>query len=370
MRVGRPGRTKAFYVRRVGAVVRLGAFTVVDAYPDRPGGDAGRVADVVRLAEAVEAAGLSSLWVAEHHFHAGGVCPSPPVVLAACGMRTRTIRLGSLVSVLPFHRPVDVAEEYALLDRLLDGRLNLGVGSGYLASEFAGFGVDPADKRARFDAALATVLEAFAGKPIRAGGENAPPVRLNVLPVQQPHPPVWVAVQRREAIPHIARQGRSIALIPYATVDGLDDLAAEIDDYRRALPPEVRGEVAVAVHVYAGARVGLAREAFRRYVQSRLATGSTFLEQKSRDRPHHATPEAIEESGLVLFGSPADVVRRMDRFARIGVDELLGIFDFGGLPAEEVASSVRAVGEARGGITVREASGAPAVRRGRPRPSG
>ena len=327
--------------------MRLGAFTVVDSYPDRPGADLERLNDVVRLAEVAETAGLSSFWVAEHHFHAGGICPSPPVMLAACGMRTRTIRLGSLVSVLPFHRPVDLAEEYALVDRLLGGRLNLGVGSGYIASEFAGYGLDPADKRRRFDLALETMLEAFAGRPVRAGGEGSTPSRLNVLPVQKPHPPLWIAVQRREAIPHVARRGASVALIPYATVDTLDELATEIDDYRRALPSGVTGEVAVALHVYAGDRAGRAREAFRRYVQSRLETGSTSLERKSRDRPAHATPEAIEQSGFALFGTPAEVVQGMDRFARIGVDELLGIFDFGGLAQEEVVRSIRAVGEAR-----------------------
>jgi alkanesulfonate monooxygenase SsuD/methylene tetrahydromethanopterin reductase-like flavin-dependent oxidoreductase (luciferase family) len=321
---------------------------VADAYPDRPDGEVGRIAEVVQLAEEVEAAGLSSLWVAEHHFHAVGVCPSPPVLLAACGMRTRRIRLGSMVSVLPFHRPIDIAEEYALVDRLIGGRLNLGVGSGYLASEFAGFGLDPADKRALFDAALETVREAFAGRPIRAGGLTATPVALNVRPVQRPHPPIWIAVQRREAIPHVARQGASLALIPYATVDQMDELVEEIAEYRRALPAGVRGEVAAAVHLYAGPQVGPARKAFDRYIRSRLGTGSTFLERKARDRPEQATPEAIERSGFALFGPATELVPRMEAFARIGVDELLGIFDFGGLPYEEVARSVRAVGEAWG----------------------
>jgi len=326
--------------------VRLGAFTVVDAYPDAPAGGADRVVEVVRLAEAVEAAGLSSLWVAEHHFRGGGGCPSPPVLLAACGLRTRTIRLGSLVSVLPFHRPVDLAEEYALVDRLTGGRLNLGVGSGYLASEFEGFGVDPSEKRPLFDAGLRTLREAFAGRPVRVGGPGSPPVQLNVVPVQQPHPPLWIAVQRREAIPFVARQGASLALIPYATVDDLGQLAEEIAEYRAALPTGTRGEVAVAMHLYAGGRLALARAAFERYIRSRLESGSTFLERKTHERPAHATPESIERSGLALFGPGPEVVARMGELSRIGVDELLGIFDFGGLPSDEVARSVAAVGAA------------------------
>ena len=326
--------------------MRLGAFTVVDAYPDRPGGAADRVNEVVRLAETAEEAGLTSLWVAEHHFNDSGVCPSPPVLLAACGMRTRSLRLGSLVSVLPLHRPVDVAEEYALLDRLLGGRLNLGVGSGYLASELAGFGIDPSEKRARFDAALATVLGGLAGEAIHAGGEATPPVRLNVVPVQRPHPPLWVAVQRSEAMVQVARRGLAVALIPYATVDDVDALAGQIAEYRKALPAGAHGEVAVALHLYGGEKLALAREAFHRYVQTRLQTGSTFLQRKTAAHPEHASPEAIERNGLALFGSGEEVAKRLERFARIGVDDLLGIFDFGGIPPEEVSRSVRAVGEA------------------------
>ncbi len=326
--------------------MRLGAFTVVDV-PAEPAPDsANRALQVVGLAEAVEQAGLSSLWVAEHHFEGGGACPSPPVLLAACGMRTRRIRLGSLVSVLPFHRPVDLAEEYALLDRLLEGRLNLGIGSGYLASEFAGYGLDPGEKRERFDAALSNLREAFAGRPIQAGGPSVPPVRLNVTPVQRPHPPLWVAVQRREALPHVARQGLSVALIPYATVASLDELAEVIREYREASPPGAKTEVVAAVHLYAGAEVAAAQAAFRRYVDSRLRTGSTFLVRKTRDHPEHADPEALERSGLALFGRPDEVVQRAAAFERAGVDELLGIFDFGGLPPRVVDESVRAVGAA------------------------
>ncbi len=325
--------------------MRLGLFTVVDQDPRGTGDLGDKLAAVVRLAETAERAGLSSFWVAEHHFQGGGACPAPAVVLAACGARTRTLRLGSLVSVLPFHRPVDLAEEYAVLDRLLGGRLNLGVGSGYIPVEFEGFGLDPAEKRERFDAALAFLLDAFAGQPVPAA-PGAPAVRLNVRPVQSPHPPIWVAVQRREAIPHVARKGLGLALIPYATVDSLPALGEEIAEYRAALPGGIRGRVAVAVHVYAGERPARGREALQRYIDGRLAAGSPSLERKSEDRPHHASPEGLERSGLVAFGSPKEVVDRLRRFAALGVDDLLGIFDFGGLPEAEVAASVLAVGQA------------------------
>jgi alkanesulfonate monooxygenase SsuD/methylene tetrahydromethanopterin reductase-like flavin-dependent oxidoreductase (luciferase family) len=324
--------------------VKLSAFTVVDALPPEVAGDRDRYAEVLSLAEAAEAGGLSALWVAEHHFQEGGLCPSPPVLLAACGARTRRLRLGVLVSVLPFHRPVDVAEEYALLDRITGGRLNLGLGSGYIPAELDGFGVDPATKRERFDAAYTAVLAALEGREITVDAPSARPVRLNVRPAQQPRPPVWIAVQRREAIPFVARRGCSVALIPYATVQDLDELGEEIHEFRAALPAGVTAEVAVGVHLYAGADPNGARAALRRYLDSRLKTQSAFYAQKVAQHPEHASVRTLEDRGLALLGEPSEVVRGLGRFARLGVDEVLGIFDFGGLTAEDVARSVAALG--------------------------
>jgi len=323
--------------------VRLSAFTVVDAYPVT--NEEHRLREVVELAATADEAGLHALWIAEHHFHAGGVCPSPPVLLAACGERTHSLRLGALVSVLPFHSPIEIAEQYAMVDRLLGGRLNLGVGSGYLAAEFEGFGIDLATKRERFDENLATVRRALAGEEVRAPGPLAKPVRLNVRPVQTPHPPLWIAVQRREAIPHVARFGASVALIPYATVAGLEELAQEIAEYRAAAPAGFRGEVSVGLHLYAGPHPDHARPALQRYLDSRLATQSAFYQEKVRKDPRHANASAIEEAGWALFGSPEEVARRLRAFEAVGVDEVLGIFDFGALAFDEVAASIRALGK-------------------------
>jgi alkanesulfonate monooxygenase SsuD/methylene tetrahydromethanopterin reductase-like flavin-dependent oxidoreductase (luciferase family) len=322
--------------------VRLSAFTVVDEYPSDPPAD--RLLEVVGLGEAAEAAGLSTLWVAEHHFHSGGVAPSPPVLLAALGARTRRLRLGALVSVLPFHSPVELAEQYAMVDRLLAGRLNLGVGSGYIPLEFEGFGVDPGEKRERFDRAFDTLLAALEGKEVRSEGTRSVPVRINVRPVQRPHPPIWIAVQRREAIPFVARRGVSLALVPYATLSSWNELADEVREYRAHVPTGIRGEVAAALHLYAGPHPERARHALQRYLDSRLATQSAFYQEKVRKDPSHANAATIEKSGWALFGSAREVAEGLRSFASTGVDEVLGIFDFGGLPSDVVRESVRALG--------------------------
>jgi len=322
--------------------VRLSAFTVVDEYASEPSSN--RLLEVIGLAEAAEQAGLSTVWVAEHHFHSGGVVPSPPVLLAALGARTRRIRLGALVSVLPFHRPIELAEQYAMVDRLLEGRLNLGVGSGYIPLEFDGFGIDPGEKRERFDRALDTMLAAFEGQEVRSEGPRSVPVRINVRPVQRPHPPIWIAVQRREAIPFVARRGASLALVPYATLTDRSELSDEVREYRAHLANGARGEVAAALHLYAGPHPEQARQALQRYLDSRLATQSAFYQEKVRRVPSHASAASIEGSGWALFGSAREVANGLRAFAATGVDEVLGIFDFGGLPASEVRESIRALG--------------------------
>lgn len=319
-------------------------FTVADEYPELVAVADDRLAQVVALAEAADRAHWDTLWVAEHHFHDGGVCPVPAVLLAACGARTHRVNLGVLVSVLPFHAAVEVAEQLAMVDRLSGGRLRMGFGSGYLPSELESFGVTAEGKRALFDRRYDTVLAALRGEPFSADEGTAPPVQLNVRTVQRPTPPVWIAVQRPEAIPFVARRGAALALVPYATVPGVPELAAQIRDYRAHLPPGVAGHVSVALHLYAGDDPEVARRALQRYIDSRLAHRSTHLTAKVAKDADHATAASVERQGFALFGPAPEVAERLEAFRAIGVDEVLGMVDFGGLPPAVAARTVAELG--------------------------
>ncbi len=323
----------------------LSAFSILDSYPEFEDGGRDRYRELLDLAPRLEGAGFRALWVAEHHFHPGGACPTPPVLLAAAGERSRLLRFGVMVSVLPFHSSVDVAEQYALLDRLLEGRLDLGLGSGYLPQEFEGFGIDPATKRERFDRGLDELLALWRGEPVAAGGA---PVRLNVLPSQRPHPPYWIAAQRREAVPFVARRGANLGLVPYATVSSLEELRGVIGEYRSALPEGRNGRVSAALHLYAGPEPERARHALERFLETRRSTQSTFYLEKSRRDPHAAGVAGLESSGLAILDRPRDAIARLEEFRATGVDEVLAILDFGGLPAPLVGASVQALAPAAG----------------------
>ena len=318
--------------------MRFGVFSVVDHYPAELPRTSGQFfGELLEQAEAAEQLGFDSFWVAEHHFHEYGAIPSPAVWLAAAAQRTRRIRLGSAVVVLPFRNPLQVAEDYAMVDVLSGGRLNLGVGSGYLRHEFEGFGVRVEDKRERFDEALDVVLRAWTGERFSYDGRfhTVRDVRLNVVPVQRPRPPVWIAVLRNEAAPHVGKRGFPMMMIPYATTEGIDELAETVAGFRGAFA-DAGGDpraasVPFGLHAYCAdsfeRATAEAKPAMDRYVRTRLY---------ARQRPY----ELLVEKSLIAFGSPEDVIRVARRYEQAGLTDFLAITNFGGLEHARVLHSM------------------------------
>jgi alkanesulfonate monooxygenase SsuD/methylene tetrahydromethanopterin reductase-like flavin-dependent oxidoreductase (luciferase family) len=319
--------------------MRFGVFSVVDHYPaELPRTSAQFYGELLEQVEVAERLGFDSFWVAEHHFHEYGGIPSPPVWLAAAAQRTRRIRLGAAVVVLPFHNPLLVAEEYAMVDVLSGGRLNLGTGSGYLSHEFAGFGVDPGDKHERFDEALEIVLKAWTGERFSYQGRfyQVRDVQLNVAPVQQPHPPVWIAVLRNEAAAQVGKRGFPIMMIPYATTEHVAELAETVTAFRDSFadgggdPRDAT--VPFGLHTYVAdsfeQAVADARPAMERYVRTRLY---------ARQRPF----ETLVQKDLVAYGSPEDVIRVARVYEQAGLTDFLAIMNFGGLPHARVLRSMQ-----------------------------
>jgi alkanesulfonate monooxygenase SsuD/methylene tetrahydromethanopterin reductase-like flavin-dependent oxidoreductase (luciferase family) len=318
--------------------MKLGVFSVVDHYPaelERSVGDFYR--ELLEQAEAAEVLGFDSFWVAEHHFHEYGAIPSPPVWMAVAAERTRRIRLGVAVSVLPFRNPLHVAEDYAMVDVLSGGRLNFGAGSGYLRHEFAGHGLDPEQKRERFDEALEIILRAWTGERVSYAGQHhrVTDVPLNVIPVQRPHPPVWIAILRYEAAPFVARKGFPMMMVPYATTEDLSEIHEATRRFREAYlaagHPADRLDFPFALHTYVtDSRAGAAaeaRDAMERYVRTRLY---------AKSRPY----ETLLEKHLIVTGSPEDCVRTLRLYEAAGMTHLLAIVNYGGLPHKRVLRSM------------------------------
>ena len=138
----------------------------------------------------------NSVWLAEHHFHPfAGIFSAPPVIGAAIAERTRRMRIGTAVLLLPYHHPLRVAENYATLDCLSGGRVEFGVGHGFVKWEALTFGIPLDELRDRFKENLAIVLKAWREPKLDHQGHfyNFHGVEVLPRPVQEPHPTVWMA---------------------------------------------------------------------------------------------------------------------------------------------------------------------------------
>jgi alkanesulfonate monooxygenase SsuD/methylene tetrahydromethanopterin reductase-like flavin-dependent oxidoreductase (luciferase family) len=182
--------------------------------------------NAVEQTVAAEAAGFDTAWYAEHHFNNYSLCPSPLMMVAHCAGLTKRIRLGTAVCVLPLYHPARLLGEIGFADTVSNGRLDLGIGSGYQQFEFDRFGVDLKDSHSLF-AEFYDVLEAgmrerifsYAGQHLQI-----PPTAIAVRTVQTPMPPIWVTSGHAETL------GRAVSdnhnLFVTALLNGLDAIKA------------------------------------------------------------------------------------------------------------------------------------------------
>lgn len=322
--------------------MRFSIFSVQDHHPAHHRTLADLYEQVIGEARLAESLGYDTFFVAEHHFHECGSVPNPAVFLAALARETRRMRLGVAVSNITVHNPLTVAEDYAMVDLLSGGRLTLGVGSGYLRHEFEGHRVSPEEKRERFDENLQVVLRALTGEPVQFQGRynDIPGVALNVKPLQPGGPPIYVAIQRREAAWHVGRQGRNIFSLPYSCLSSFDEIAGLVGDfrdgYRESGAPGI-GDAVLAFHCHVADSDAQAKTdaeaAFNLYLDTRLfyATRQTY--------------DTVLSKGLGMFGSPATVADKLVALHAMGVHHVMFLQNFGVLAPALVQASMRRLAE-------------------------
>jgi alkanesulfonate monooxygenase SsuD/methylene tetrahydromethanopterin reductase-like flavin-dependent oxidoreductase (luciferase family) len=224
-----------------------------------------------------------------------------------------------------------------MVDVLSGGRLVYGVGSGYLAHEFAGYAIDPAEKRTRFDENLTVVKRLLAGERVTSRGAHhaIDAVRLNVRPVQH-EVPVYVAILRKEAAYHVGRGGHNMLCVPYASLESFDEIAELLSEFRRgrdvAGAPATENSCAVTLHTHVAESDAQARsnaeEPFNLYVATRLYAKRSTYDDAMRN-------------GLHLFGSVETVADKLVALARMGCGHLMALQNFGLLPQPLVRASMQ-----------------------------
>ena len=189
--------------------------------------------EMLEQAEYAEELGFDSIWIAEHHSSRYGICPSLMPLLSHISARTKKIRIGAGVSVLPLREPISLAEESAMLDVLSKGRLDFGVGRGSADYEYGNFNIGFETRDARTQEALDVILGLWTQDDFSYQGEFYQVNELTIAPkpVQQPHPPVYMAVSRTPASVDVAVERDLPILTSFSTPEadnlGLFSLYAE-----------------------------------------------------------------------------------------------------------------------------------------------
>jgi probable F420-dependent oxidoreductase len=181
-----------------------------------------------------ETVGFDDVWLSEHHFIEDGYLPSILPVAAAIAARTKRIRIVSGVLLMPFHNPVRLAEDIAVVDVISSGRFELGVGVGFKHEEFESFGVPFKQRGARTNQSLEIIRRLLSGETVTFKSEffdfnNA---KVTPEPIQKPHPPVWLGGFTPPALRRAARYGDGFT-VPGATREVYDQYVAELKKWNR-----------------------------------------------------------------------------------------------------------------------------------------
>ncbi len=177
--------------------------------PDESGQDwPSFYADSLGLVEEIDELGYDSVWISEHHFSHDGYCPSVLPMAAAIAARTKRVRIGSNVIVLPLHHPIRVAEDVAVVDNLSGGRFELGVGLGYREEEFETFGVPLKERASRMEESIELMRRAWTEPVVHHAGRHFVADGLEIRPQPTRRPvPIWIGARAEVAVRRAGRIG-------------------------------------------------------------------------------------------------------------------------------------------------------------------
>jgi len=262
--------------------------------------------------------GFAQLFMVEHHFTGQGQVSASMTVLAYLAARTRKIRLGTAVVVLPWHNPVLIAEQVATLDLLTGGRVDFGVGKGYRRAEFDGFCIPIAEATERFDEAMEIIRKAWtAGGRFSHHGKrwHYENILVEPEPLQRPHPPLWLAAGSHDSIRRAAREGYNLLLDQLAQVNQIVQRIAifreECERIGRPYDPAMVATARPLQMIHHESERAQAYETRRRVL--------TTIGDLARDQ----LPDRIEDDTAPLLGTPEEVIARLKELEAGGATNML-----------------------------------------------
>jgi alkanesulfonate monooxygenase SsuD/methylene tetrahydromethanopterin reductase-like flavin-dependent oxidoreductase (luciferase family) len=337
--------------------MHFGIFMEFETRQGRSQTDAFR--DSFDLVEAADSWGLDGVWLGEMHFNPNrSVLGAPIVVASSIATRTKRLRVGMAVQVLPLNNPLRIAEEAATVDQISEGRFDFGIGRSGSPRAYDLYGVNYAESQERFREALEIILEAWKGERFSYHGkyfqfDNA---IVSPRPYQQPHPPIRMAATTEETFPRVGEMGLPI----FVGLRGMDipELRVNLQAYRKAWQEAGHagdGDVFVRIPVYASTTEQGARDEphdsimyyFSRQAEltrssiGRAGTGPAERRQARVERMSTLTYEQILHT-KVAFGTAAGLIDRFSQLREeLGLNGIVAELNSGGqIPAEQVKRSL------------------------------
>jgi len=350
--------------------------------------------------ELADQLGFDNLWFVEHHFLLGfSGSPCPEVLFGALSQRTKNIRIGFGVSILPSHHPIHIAERVAMVDQLTDGRVEFGTGRSN-AYEQVGQGIDPRETRERWDEALTMLPKMWQSDEFSWEGKhwNVPTRRILPRVFQKPHPRMYLACTQTESFRLAAQKG--IGVLSSASY-AVDILAEHVKVYRDAITDAepvgafVNNFWGNNVHAYCGkddqAAKELAAESMKTffgpdkpYIQGRINAYEELLEawggvpddlnadfsrwlRQSDDAHKQQAEEAglsldsgpgaaraaiaqldanvLSDRGVIIAGNPESCIKTVQMYEDIGVDQVMMIMQTETISHDKVMESMELFGK-------------------------
>ncbi len=313
-------------------------------------------AEMLEQIELGEQLGFSEAWFVEHHFTDYSLLPSPNLIVASAIQRTKHMRFGNYINVLPIHHPVRLAAEAAMLDNLSGGRFDFGIGKGVRPAEFAKFEVDFADAPAMTDEAVEIIVKAWTQETFSHDGGfwRIPETTLRPRPFQKPHPPIHMVASHVPTVEKVAARGWPAAL----HFTPVSELPSCIETYRSASPPGMPSEGPFRPRIVVCRELFVAESAEYARAQGAVAVQgfwhlsallpppppATFSDERLKELTTRVlggrSYDELDEAGIVLIGSPDQVAEKVRHLEEMGVDTLLVLASFGTLPHEAVCRSM------------------------------
>jgi alkanesulfonate monooxygenase SsuD/methylene tetrahydromethanopterin reductase-like flavin-dependent oxidoreductase (luciferase family) len=281
------------------------------------------------------------------------------MIARAIAARTRSLRVGIAVNVLPLCHPIRIAEEAATVDQISKGRLDFGVGRSGFPRAYEGYGVPYGESRERFQETLEIILKAWTEEPFSYTGKYYTFQNLSVLPkpYQRPHPPVRVAATTKETFPQVGRLGHPIfiGLRGFDVFEGAQHLQAYRQAWREA-GHSGNGDVFLRIPIYVAETAERARSepeystlrSYRRladsFGSSAGAAGTTASEERVERSARLST---LGYDGLLqgrlAYGTPEMVAARLRELQHtLGLSGVIMEPNVGGyIPSEQVFRSVQ-----------------------------